>query len=104
MARKNNTTGEQNTTPDPSDGQPHNYQYLHDNTEVEEPLDVHPSTHTAATSSFEDEHHEAGKRDVEMYIRTYNTLLRSSSGVSLTALVQATYNIASSLHPEARSP
>ncbi len=104
MARKNNTTGEQNTTPDPSDGQPHNYQYHHDNSEIEEPLAVHPTTHTAATSAFEDEHHEAGKRDVEMYIRTYNTLLRSSGEISLKALVQAHYNIDSSLHPEARSP
>jgi uncharacterized protein DUF6909 len=104
MARKNNTSGEQHTTPDPSGGQSHNYQYHHDNSEIEEPLSVHPTTHTAATSAFEDEHHEAGKRDVEMYIRTYNTLLRSSGEISLKALVQAHYNIDSSLHPEARSP
>lgn len=49
-------------------------------------------------------HHEAGKRDVELYIRTYNTLLRSSGEISLKALVQAHYNIDSSLHPQARSP
>jgi hypothetical protein len=106
MPRKNNTTGEQNPTPDPIDGQPRNYNYLHDNSEIEEALDVHPTTHTAANSSFEqdNEHHEAGKRDVEMYIRTYNTLLRSSGEISLKALVQAHYNIDSSLHPEARSP
>jgi Family of unknown function (DUF6909) len=106
MSRKNNTTGEQNPIPDPTDGQPRNYKYLHDNSEFEEPLDVHPTTHTAATSSFEqdNEHHEAGKRDVEMYIRMYNTLLRSSGEISLKALVQAHYNIDSSLHPEARSP
>ena len=106
MPRKNNTTGEQNPTPDPTDGQPRNYKYLHDNSEIEEALDVHPTTHTAANSSFEqdNEHHEAGKRDVEMYIRTYNTLLRSSGEISLKALVQAHYNINSSLHPEARSP
>src|SRR5712692_7257723 len=106
MPRKNKTTGEQNTTPDPHEGQPHNYKYLHDNSEIEEALDVHPTTHTAASNSFEqdDEHHEAGKRDVEMYIRTYNTLLRSSGEISLKALVQAHYNIDSSLHPEARSP
>src|SRR5207302_5574366 len=57
-------------------------------------------------SSFNDgeRHHEAGKRDVEMYIRTYNTLLRSSGEISLKALVQAHYNIDSSLHPDARSP
>src|SRR5581483_5533450 len=51
-----------------------------------------------------EKYHEAGKRDVEMYIRTYNTLLRSSGEVSLKALVQAHYNIDSSLHPDARSP
>ena len=106
MPRKNDTTGEQNPTPEPTDGQPRNYKYLHDNSEIEEALDVHPTTHTAANSSFEqdNEHHEAGKRDVEMYIRTYNTLLRSSGEISLKALVQAHYNIDSSLHPEARSP
>jgi hypothetical protein len=48
--------------------------------------------------------HEAGKRDVELYIRTYNTLLRSSGEISLKALVQAHFNIDSSLHPDARSP
>ena len=51
-----------------------------------------------------EKYHEAGKRDVELYIRTYNTLLRSSGEVSLKALVQAHYNIDSSLHPDARSP
>ncbi|MGH2516036.1 MAG: hypothetical protein ACRDHP_10320, partial [Ktedonobacterales bacterium] len=45
-------------------------------------------------------HHEAGKREVEMYIRTYQTLLRSSGEVGLKALVQALYNIDSVLHPE----
>src|SRR5437667_927095 len=106
MPRKNNTPGQQNYTPDPFGGQPYNYQFNQDGSQVEEPLDVHPTTHTAATSSFEqdDEHHEVGKRDVEMYIRTYNTLLRSSGEISLKALVQAHYNIDSSLHPEARSP
>jgi len=63
-------------------------------------------TLSTTTTSFEHEsgHHEAGKRDVELYIRTYNTLLRSSGEISLKALVQAHYNIDSSLHPEARSP
>jgi Family of unknown function (DUF6909) len=106
MSRKNNTSGEQNSTTDPTDGQPRNYEYLDNNSEIVETLDVHPTTNTAASSSFEheNEHHEAGKRDVEMYIRTYNTLLRSSGEISLKALVQAHYNIDSSLHPEARSP
>jgi hypothetical protein len=106
MPRKNNTPRQQINTPDPFDGQPYNLEFRQDGSEVEEPLDVHPMTHTAASSYFEqdDEHHEAGKRDVEMYIRTYNTLLRSSGEISLKALVQAHYNIDSSLHPEARSP
>ncbi len=64
------------------------------------------TSRTAVTPSFEhgEKYHEAGKRDVELYIRTYNTLLRSSGEVSLKALVQAHYNIDSSLHPDARSP
>src|SRR5229473_2181864 len=106
MPRKNNTPRQQINTPDPFDGQPYNLEFRQDGSEVEEPLDVHPMTHTAASSHFEqdDEHHEAGKREVEMYIRTYNTLLRSSGEISLKALVQAHYNIDSSLHPDARSP
>jgi hypothetical protein len=61
---------------------------------------------TPEGSSFErgERHHEAGTRDVELYIRTYNTLLRSSGEISLKALVQAHLNIDSSLHPDARSP
>lgn len=55
-----------------------------------------------AAESLEGQH-EAGKREVEMYIRTYQTLLRSSGEVGLKALVQAHYNIDSVLHPEARS-
>jgi hypothetical protein len=62
-------------------------------------------TSTTVTSAFEhgERYHEAGKRDVEMYIRTYNTLLRSSGEINLKALVQVHYNIESSLHPDARS-
>src|SRR5215470_18346104 len=56
------------------------------------------------TFEYGEGRHEAGKRDVELYIRTYNTLLRSSGEISLKALVQAHYNIDSSLHPDARSP
>ncbi|HEX6798178.1 MAG TPA: hypothetical protein VF116_10755 [Ktedonobacterales bacterium] len=47
--------------------------------------------------------HEAGKREVEMYIRTYQTLLRTSGEVGLKALIQAHYNVDSILHPAARS-
>lgn len=64
------------------------------------------ATSTPVSPEFEhpERYHEAGKRDVELYIRTYNTLLRSSGEISLKALVQAHYNIDSSLHPDARSP
>ena len=51
-----------------------------------------------------EKYHQAGKRDVELYIRTYNTLLHSSGEINLKALIQAHYNIASSLHPDARKP
>jgi hypothetical protein len=47
--------------------------------------------------------HTAGKREVDMYVRTYRSLLRSSGDVGLKALIQAHYNIDSSLHPEARA-
>ncbi|MBF6591183.1 MAG: hypothetical protein IVW57_11750 [Ktedonobacterales bacterium] len=60
------------------------------------------STNLDGTETLE-EHHETGKREVEMYIRTYQTLLRSSGEVGLKALVQAHYNIDSVLHPQARA-
>jgi hypothetical protein len=47
--------------------------------------------------------HLAGKREVDMYVRTYRSLLRSSGDVGLKALIQAHYNIDSLLHPDARS-
>ncbi len=74
--------------------------------EDELPGDAYRPQATAIAPALEhgERYHEAGKRDVELYIRTYNTLLRSSGEVSLKALVQAHYNIDSSLHPDARSP
>ena len=56
-----------------------------------------------ASGDAGEEQHEAGTREVEMYIRTYQSLLRSSGEVGLKALVQAHYNIDSVLHPNARS-
>jgi hypothetical protein len=61
------------------------------------------STNIDNTQELAEDNHEAGKREVEMYIRTYQTLLRSSGEVGLKALVQAHYNIDSVLHPHARS-
>src|SRR5260370_30200132 len=105
MPRKHNTTRQYSHTPDPFDGQPQDYTILNDDTRLEEPLEVHPMTHTAVDTTFEqEEHREAGKRAVEMYIRTYNTLMRRSGEVSLNAVVQAHYHIDSNLPPEARTP
>src|SRR5436853_4901578 len=71
----------------------------------DELIDKQQGSHTFVSSfAHGEKYHEAGKRDVELYIRTYNTLLRSSGEVHLNALVQAHYNIDSSLHPDARSP
>jgi hypothetical protein len=48
-----------------------------------------------------DASHHPGKQDVELYIRTYNTLLRSSGEVKLKTLIQAHCGMQSSLHPDA---
>lgn len=45
-----------------------------------------------------------GKREVDLYVRTYATLLRSSGPVAVDTLVQAHLNIESSLHAAAASP
>lgn len=46
----------------------------------------------------------AGKREVDLYVRTYMTLLRSSGAVAVDTLVQAHLNIGSSLHDGAAEP
>jgi hypothetical protein len=46
----------------------------------------------------------AGKREVDLYGRTYATLLRSSGPVAVDTLVQAHLNIQSSLHAAAADP
>ncbi len=46
----------------------------------------------------------AGKREVDLYVRTYMTLLRSSGAVAVDALVQAHINSGSSLHDRAAAP
>ncbi len=46
----------------------------------------------------------AGKRDVDLYVRTYTTLLRSSGVIKLKALVPAHLSIHSSLHAHAALP
>ena len=110
MPRKQKITG--NHTPDPFDEQFSPQENIGDENEREasefatsygDGRETAMPYHTFSDGN-ENRQHEAGKREVEMYIRTYNTLLRSSGEISLKALVQAHYNIDSSLHPEARSP
>ncbi len=106
MPRKQKMTG--NQTPDPFDEQFSPQAGVDNESESEAEFattygDGRETTLPYNVYSDENRHHEAGKREVEMYIRTYNTLLRSSGEISLKALVQAHYNIDSSLHPDARS-
>src|SRR5690349_20825534 len=68
-------------------------------------LDDDEMQHMGGTSDGEvsrDEIHPASKQDVELYIRTYTTMLRSSGEVKLKALVQAHLNADSALHVNAR--
>lgn len=46
----------------------------------------------------------AGNRDVELYVRTYRTLLQSSGDIRIKTLVPAHVAIQSVLHPNAESP
>ena len=104
MPRKNNPPAPQSPTPDPFQSQTD--EFYTNASESEEAENAYEMKRTVTDTYLEhgEGRHEAGKRDVELYIRTYNTLLRSSGEVSLKALVQAHYNIDSSLHPDARSP
>src|SRR5947209_8265947 len=106
MSRKNKSPMDSDDTSDHFSSQRDEQNSHHYESEDLETDPDDQMTLPTITTSFEREsgHHEAGKRDVELYIRTYNTLLRSSGEISLKALVQAHYNIDSSLHPEARSP
>jgi hypothetical protein len=106
VSRKNKSPMDSDNTPIHFNGQQDDQnfrRYESDDLNLH-PIDQMALPATNTTFKHEDGHHEAGKRDVELYIRTYNTLLRSSGEISLKALVQAHYNIESSLHPEARSP
>jgi hypothetical protein len=64
-------------------------------------IDVDPSSDVPReqTSGF-----LAGKREVDLYVRTYNTLLRSTGPIKVETLVPAHVNIQSSLHAGATEP
>jgi hypothetical protein len=49
-------------------------------------------------------HRVPGKREVELYVRTYTTMLQSSGAIPVSALVPAHLTAASSLHAGAREP
>ncbi len=63
-------------------------------------------TRAVAPSYSEREREVAGKRDVDLYVRTYTTLLRSSGVVKLRTLIPAHLSTRSSLHSlaEAQEP
>ena len=54
-----------------------------------------------ASTQRREEVYPAQKQDVELYIRTYNTMLRSSGDIKIKALIQAHVNSDSSLHTKA---
>ncbi len=56
-----------------------------------------------ASTQRREEVYPASKQDVELYIRTYDTMLRSSSDIKIKALIQAHINSDSSLHNKAAS-
>ncbi|HZS77266.1 MAG TPA: hypothetical protein VFA41_11690 [Ktedonobacteraceae bacterium] len=105
MPRKNRTPEPNNHHSNPFDGQ-RQEQDIPDEERAMDRSERNETNPYEVNQAWNDDYPrpEAGKREVEMYIRTYNTLLRSSGEISLKALVQAHYNIDSSLHPDARSP
>src|ERR1700736_2787755 len=62
------------------------------------------SPFTGSIPGMTGNHEIAGKRDVDLYVRTYTTLLRSSGVVKLKTLVPAHLSIHSSLHSHAALP
>ncbi len=60
--------------------------------------------HRFPDRSSRDAFYEAGRREVDLYVRTYNTLLRSSGPIAVDVLVPAHINIASSLHAGGAEP
>ncbi|HEX3723731.1 MAG TPA: hypothetical protein VHV31_13125 [Nitrolancea sp.] len=60
--------------------------------------DVRRSPAATPSAAHASSNPTAGKREVDLYVRTYNTLLRSSGPVKVETLVPAHLNIQSSLH------
>jgi hypothetical protein len=68
-------------------------------------MDEREYDYSASSDGIEEreEIHPTSKQDVELYIRTYSTMLRSSGEVKIKALVQAHLNADSALHVNAHS-
>ncbi len=66
--------------------------------------DVRTAVPSRSFDPSETHEHIAGKREVDLYVRTYNTLLRSSGPVKVETLVPTHLNIQSSLHAGAQEP
>ena len=52
--------------------------------------------------AFVEEPRSAGKREVDLYVRTYGTLLQTTGAIGVSSLEEAHINAASSLHAGAR--
>ncbi len=66
--------------------------------------EVRRDTPSRSLTANDEPQYVAGKREVDLYVRTYNTLLRSSGPVKVETLVPAHLNIQSSLHSGAEEP
>jgi hypothetical protein len=66
-----------------------------------------PNRHLQEQPSFSAQHdgdRRTGRREVELYVRTYTTLLQSSGAVGVSSLEPAHYTADSSLHAGAEEP
>ncbi|HEX2281702.1 MAG TPA: hypothetical protein VHG52_08065, partial [Thermomicrobiales bacterium] len=57
-----------------------------------------------ARPGIETSHRIPGKREVDLYVRTYTTLLQSSGAIPVSSLIPAHLTAASSLHAGAAEP
>jgi hypothetical protein len=74
--------------------------------ELTSPARSQPNRHLQEQPSFSAQRGEqrTGRREVELYVRTYTTLLQSSGAVGVSSLEPAHYTADSSLHAGAEEP
>jgi len=76
-------------------------------TESARPTTQEPNRHLREQPPVSLQHgreHRTGRREVELYVRTYTTLLQSSGAVGVSSLEPAHYTADSSLHAGAQEP